>query len=92
MRERNEEGQYEGIMREALRKYREGGKNVIIFRNGVSADLGTWEREENFDVFGRRYNAYVGASGTWKLKSDGGWKNWAFCGRYTRDDKCVHFH
>lgn len=69
-----------------------GGKNVIIFKNGTPANLGHWEREENVQTNWGRLNIYIGASGVWENKGDGGYDNWCFSGRFTQNGKHVQFH
>lgn len=60
-------------------------KNVIIYKNGTSAELGQWEREVNHTVGSHRYNIYIGATGTWaNTGSDLGPTTWLFTGNYER--------
>lgn len=72
--------------------FSQGGKNVIIFKNGIPAQLGQYEYEMNQDAGGCRYNIYVGAKGDWINKGDGGWINWAMTGNYNKNGNYVHFN
>jgi hypothetical protein len=46
----------------------------------------------NETVGGHRYNIYVGASGTWVNKGDGGWINWAVRTRWQRSQVPVRYY
>jgi hypothetical protein len=39
--------------------------NVVIFKNGIPAQLGSYDFEADRYHNGNRYNIYVGARGTW---------------------------
>ena len=65
--------------------------NVIIFKNGIPAQLGEYDFEANRDHGGNRYNIYVGARGTWANKGDGGWNNWSMTGDYEKNGNVVRF-
>ena len=81
----------EQFMRNILQEYGNRG-NVIIFKNGTPAQLGSWDFEVNrHDNHGIRYNIYVGARGTWVNHGDGGWNNWAIGGNFDREDKVIRF-
>jgi len=66
--------------------------NVIIFRNGIPAQTGTWQNEVNPTNDGNTYNVYLGACSTWVNKGDGGWDNWGFEGSLTRNGAIVTFN
>ena len=81
----------ENQMKNWLAHYSSGGKNVIIFKNGIDAQLGSYEYEMNEELGGERYNIYVGASGDFLNKGDGGWINWAMTGDYEKNGNLVRF-
>ncbi|OQV24143.1 hypothetical protein BV898_02093 [Hypsibius exemplaris] len=82
---------WERTMCDILDRHGANGGRVIIFRNGISAQLGEYNTEVNEDVFGHRYNIYIGPRGHWVNHGDGGWINWAFQGQSRREGKNVWF-
>ncbi len=74
-----------------LKEYINRG-NVIIFKNGIGAELGSYDFEVNKYHNGQRFNIYVGARGQWVNKGDGGWINWAMMGHYDKVGNVVRFH
>ncbi|UQI45189.1 ricin-type beta-trefoil lectin domain protein [Streptomyces sp. HU2014] len=74
----------------------QGHYNVLMVKEDASYEPRfngvRWEGRLHYNASGSAtYHYWIFESGTFRLKSDGGWRNWGFCGHYNSDASGVTF-